>query len=56
MILTLWHVAKHSIKVCEAGVFPEPTNLLNLHAHTFYSFNYKGFSPSTFAVEAKGPV
>ena len=40
-------------KVCEAGVFPEPTNLLNLHAHTFYSFNYKGFSPSTFAVEAK---
>ncbi|MDG1139867.1 MAG: PHP domain-containing protein [Opitutales bacterium] len=37
----------------EAGGFPEPTNLLNLHAHTFYSFNYKDYSPSMFAVEAK---
>ncbi|MEC8012671.1 MAG: PHP domain-containing protein [Verrucomicrobiota bacterium] len=39
--------------ISEAGEFPEPSTLLNLHAHTFYSFNYKGFSPSTFAVEAK---
>ena len=37
----------------EAGGFPEPTDLLNLHAHTFYSFNYKDYSPSMFAVEAK---
>ena len=39
--------------ISEAGEFPEPSTLLNLHAHTFYSFNYKGFSPSTFAVEEK---
>ena len=39
--------------ISEAGEFPEPSTLLNLHAHTFYSFNYKGFSPSTFAMEAK---
>ena len=31
--------------ISEAGEFPEPSTLLNLHAHTFYSFNYKGFSP-----------
>ena len=37
----------------EAGGFPESTDLLNLHAHTFYSFNYKDYSPSMFAVEAK---
>ena len=39
--------------ITEAGGFSEPSTMLNLHAHTFYSFNYKGFSPSTFAVEAK---
>jgi len=38
---------------CQAGGFPETSTLLNIHAHTFYSFNYKGYSPSTFAVEAK---
>ncbi len=38
---------------CQANGFPATTTLLNLHAHTFYSFNYKGFSPSAFALEAK---
>ena len=33
--------------------FPPPTTLVNAHAHTFYSFNYKGYSPSRFALEAK---
>ena len=33
--------------------FPSPTTLVNAHAHTFYSFNYKGYSPSRFALEAK---
>ena len=33
--------------------FPEAQPILNAHAHTFYSFNYKGYSPTTFALEAK---
>ena len=33
--------------------FPLPTSWVNAHAHTFYSFNYKGYSPSRFALEAK---
>ena len=33
--------------------FPPPTSWVNAHAHTFYSFNYKGYSPSRFALEAK---
>ena len=33
--------------------FPPPSTLVNAHAHTFYSFNYKGYSPSRFALEAK---
>jgi len=37
----------------ELSEFPPPTTLVNAHAHTFYSFNYKGYSPSRFALEAK---
>ena len=38
----------------EAGGLPRILQIcLNLHAHTFYSFNYKDYSPSMFAVEAK---
>lgn len=33
--------------------FPAPKPILNLHAHTFYSYNYRGFSPSRFVYEAK---
>ena len=33
--------------------FPPPTTWVNAHAHTFYSFNYMGYSPSRFALEAK---
>jgi len=33
--------------------FPAVQPILNAHAHTFYSFNYKGYSPTTFALEAK---
>jgi hypothetical protein len=33
--------------------FSPPSTLVNAHAHTFYSFNYKGYSPSRFALEAK---
>ena len=45
--------AKALRKEIEAGGFGTPGNYLNLHAHTFYSFNYRGYSPSSFAVEAK---
>ena len=33
--------------------FPAIQPTVNAHAHTFYSFNYKGYSPTTFAIEAK---
>lgn len=33
--------------------FPTPGSWVNAHAHTFYSFNYKGYSPSRFVLEAK---
>ena len=33
--------------------FPPIRPIVNAHAHTFYSFNYKGYSPSRFVVEAK---
>ena len=33
--------------------FPEAQPIVNAHAHTFYSFNYKEYSPTTFALEAK---
>ncbi len=33
--------------------FPPPTNWLNLHSHTFYSYNAYGYSPSHFAYLAK---
>ena len=39
-------------EIANAG-FPEPGTYLNAHAHTFFSFNYKGYSPSRFAFEAK---
>ncbi len=41
-----------SKEVAEAD-FPPATTWVNAHAHTFYSFNYKGYSPSRFALEAK---
>jgi hypothetical protein len=40
-------------KEAESTEFPPPSTLVNAHAHTFYSFNYKGYSPSRFALEAK---
>lgn len=47
-------VRAHALRqVVETIEFETPGNFLNLHAHTFYSFNYRGYSPSAFAVEAK---
>ena len=39
--------------LASSASFPPPAPILNLHAHTFYSYNYRGFSPSRFAYEAK---
>ena len=33
--------------------FPPPTTWVNAHAHTFYSFNYMGYSPSRFALRSE---
>ena len=47
-------VRAHALRqVAETIEFETPGNFLNLHAHTFNSFNYRGYSPSAFAVEAK---
>ena len=40
-------------KEAAAASFPPATTSVNAHAHTFFSFNYKGYSPSRFALEAK---
>ncbi len=37
----------------ETESFPEAGSFVNAHAHTFFSFNYRGYSPSCFALEAK---
>ena len=35
------------------AIVPEQPSLLNLHSHTFYSFNAYHYSPSALAWEAK---
>ncbi|MBT3192587.1 MAG: hypothetical protein HN341_08535 [Verrucomicrobia bacterium] len=42
-------------KLCAAadGVYPESGAHMNCHAHTFYSYNAYGYSPSHFALLAK---
>ena len=36
-----------------AETFPATKAIVNVHAHTFFSFNYRGYSPSHFALESK---
>ena len=40
-------------QIAKEESFPSIRPIVNAHAHTFYSFNYKGYSPTRFAVEAK---
>ena len=40
-------------QIAREETFPSIRPIVNAHAHTFYSFNYKGYSPTRFAVEAK---
>ena len=40
-------------KIAREETFPSIRPIVNANAHTFYSFNYKGYSPTRFAVEAK---
>jgi hypothetical protein len=37
------------VELCRRTSFPEPTTLVNLHSHTFFSYNAYGYSPSHFA-------
>jgi hypothetical protein len=41
------------LEEAKTAKFPPPSTFVNAHAHTFYSFNYKGYSPTRFALEAK---
>ena len=43
-LAALWREAQAG-----GDAFPEPGNDLNLHAHTFFSYNAYGYSPSKFA-------
>ena len=36
-----------------AETFPAAQPIVNVHAHTFFSYNYRGYSPSHFALESK---
>ena len=40
-------------KAAAESDFPPPSTRVNPPDHTFYSFNYKGYSPSEFGLEAK---
>ena len=40
-------------EVCSTGNWPAPTDWINLHSHTFYSYNAYGYSPTHFAVLAR---
>ncbi len=46
-------VRRQTLEGLAGETFPEPKPILNLHAHTFFSYNYRGYSPSHFALEAK---
>jgi hypothetical protein len=40
-------------RVCAATTWPAPGEIVNLHCHTFYSYNAYGYSPTHFAVLAR---
>ena len=44
---------RHLLELVRDENFPPVGNFVNAHAHTFYSFNYKGYSPSRFVLEAR---
>jgi len=37
----------------DSNLWPQPKPILNLHCHTFYSYNAYGYSPSSFAWRAR---
>jgi hypothetical protein len=41
------------LEICADAKWPEPGADLNLHAHTFFSYNAYGYSPTHFAVLAR---
>ncbi|MGZ4393690.1 MAG: hypothetical protein ACXVRK_16485 [Gaiellaceae bacterium] len=40
-------------RICAATTWPAPSEIVNLHCHTFYSYNAYGYSPTHFAVLAR---
>ncbi|HUJ08664.1 MAG TPA: hypothetical protein VL171_01435 [Verrucomicrobiae bacterium] len=40
-------------EISEQGHWPQPTAQVNLHSHTFFSYNAYGYSPTHFAVLAR---
>ena len=46
-------IRRQALESCVGESFPESKSILNVHAHTFFSYNYRGYSPSRFALEAK---
>lgn len=47
-----WQALK-SLAVCCGASLPVPAELVNMHLHSFYSYNTKGYSPSHIAWEAR---
>jgi hypothetical protein len=41
------------VAASEGACWPQPTRAVNLHAHTFFSYNAHGYSPTHFALLAR---
>ncbi|MFP6899565.1 MAG: hypothetical protein VCA36_01395 [Opitutales bacterium] len=46
-------IRRQALEDAAAESFPAAKPIVNVHAHTFFSFNYRGYSPSHFALESK---
>ena len=53
-MILIWQRAREALaSLVKEEEFPPVRPFVNAHAHTFYSFNYKGYSPSRFVLEAR---
>ena len=46
-------IRRQALEQAAAETFPPAQPIVNVHAHTFFSYNYRGYSPSHFALESK---
>ena len=44
---------RQALDEAAAENFPAAQPIVNVHAHTFFSYNYRGYSPSHFALGSK---